>query len=128
MIESGLPMILNEVTVDEYYTIDLPDHDRHKQVVRVVHDSYVLGKVINRELCIVEDENNCRFIIKKIRLREERDDVIELLHENGATCPDCDGRNTLHLEDKTHECHDCGETYDCTSYENEGMQEGVMFE
>ena len=63
-------MILNEVQVDEYYTIDLPDHDRHKQVVRVVHDSYVLGRVINRALCIVEDEDNCRFIVKKIRLRK----------------------------------------------------------
>ena len=77
-------MILNEVQVDEYYTIDLPDHDRHKQVVRVVHDSYVLGRVINRELCIVEDEDNCRFIIKKIRLKKEREDVIELLYEHGA--------------------------------------------
>ena len=77
-------MILNEVQVDEYYTIDLPDHDRHKQVVRVVHDSYVLGRVVNRELCIVEDEDNCRFIIKKIRLRKDREDVTELLYEHGA--------------------------------------------
>jgi len=80
----GRIMILNEVKVDEYYTIDLPDHDRHKQVVRVVHDSYALGNVINRELCIVEDEENSRFIIKKIRLRKEREDVIELLYEHGA--------------------------------------------
>lgn len=77
-------MILNEVQVDEYYTIDLPDHDRHKQVVRVVHDSWHIGNEITRELCVVEDENNCRFIIKKIRLRKEREDVIELLYEHGA--------------------------------------------
>ena len=90
----GRIMILNEVTVDEYYTIDLPDHDRHKQVVRVVHDSWhtvyynqdneATGYELHRELCVVEDENNCRFIIKKIRLREEREDVIELLYEHGA--------------------------------------------
>ena len=33
-------------------------------------------------------------------------------YKDEDTCPDCDGRNTLHLEDKTHECHDCGETYE----------------
>ena len=87
-------MMLNEVQVDEYYTIDLPDHERHKQVVRVVHDSWhtvyynqqneATGYEIHRELCVVEDENNCRFIIKKTRLKEEREDVIELLYEHGA--------------------------------------------
>ena len=67
----GALMILNDVQVDEYYTIDLPDHDRHKQVVRVVHDSWhtvyynqhneATGYEIHRELCVVEDENQTCF-------------------------------------------------------------------
>ena len=27
-------------------------------------------------------------------------------------CPKCGGRNTIYLQDREHECHDCGESYE----------------
>lgn len=77
-------MILNEVKVGDYYQINLPDHERHGQVVSVVHDSYVIGTEITRELCIVEDETNHRFVIRKLCLKPQREED-ELLYEHGAT-------------------------------------------
>tara|TARA_Y100001973_G_scaffold79594_1_gene117026 strand:- start:535 stop:807 length:273 start_codon:yes stop_codon:yes gene_type:complete len=86
--------------------IHKPDHARHGREVRVINKSAAFRNqdnepYIDKNQWIVEEiETKDRYTVSKYILKDE------------DACPDCDGRNTLHLEDNTHECHDCGETYE----------------